>query len=334
MQMNQHAEDASLARRVETGVTVVKGERSQIDGLVNDLSIATRKPAYRTSHGAAFVGDSRELLKSLQAESVNLVMTSPPFALLRKKAYGNEAQEHYIQWFLGFAEEVKRVLKEDGSFVIDIGGSWNPGQPTRSLYHFKLLIMLCEELGFHLAEEFFWYNPSKLPSPAQWVNVERIRVKDAVNCVWWLSKGPRPKASNRRVLQPYSKAMQHLLKHGYKAKKRPSGWDISGKFQKNNGGAIPPNLLVIPNTDSNGQYLKRCRQAGVRAHPARFPADLPRFFIKFLTEPEDVVLDIFAGSNQTGRAAEDEGRKWLAFELDPEYVETSKFRWQEDQLSF
>lgn len=311
---------------------VVEPTPVSLDGLVQDLSLARRQPAYRTSHGAAFVGDSRELLKSLQAESINLVVTSPPFALLRKKEYGNEAQEHYIQWFLEFAEEVKRVLKPNGSFVIDIGGSWIPRQPTRSLYHFKLLIKLCEELGFHLAEEFFWYNPSKLPSPAQWVNVERIRVKDAVNCVWWLSKGPRPEADNRRVLKPYSKAMKDLLKNGYKAKLRPSGWDISKKFSKDNGGSIPPNLLIIPNTDSNGQYLKRCRKAGMRPHPARFPADLPRFFVQFLTKPGDVVLDIFAGSNQTGKAAEDEGRNWLAFELDPEYVKASKFRWPDDQL--
>lgn len=304
----------------------------QLGALVQDIANGTIKPAYQTKAGAAFCGDSRTLLKQIPADSVNLVMTSPPFALLRKKEYGNAEQAHYIEWFMGFAEEVKRVLKDDGSFVIDIGGSWNVGHPTRSLYHFKLLVALCEQMGFHLAEEFFWYNPSKLPSPAEWVNVQRIRVKDAVNCIWWLSKTERPKADNRRVLQPYSQAMLDLLENGYKAQKRPSGWDISTKFSTDNGGSIPPNILIIPNTDSNGQYIQRCRDAGMSPHPARFPPDLPRFFVKFLTDQNDIVLDIFGGSNQTGKVAEEEGRQWLTFELDPEYVEASKFRWDQTQF--
>jgi site-specific DNA-methyltransferase (cytosine-N4-specific) len=85
--------------------------------------------------------------------------------------------------------------------------------------------MLCREFDFHLAQEFFWWNPSKLPTPAEWVNIRRVRVKDAINCIWWLSRTPWPKASNRRVLIPYSDSMEELLKNGYKAKRRPSGHD-------------------------------------------------------------------------------------------------------------
>ena len=123
-------------------------------------------------------------------------MTSPPFGLVRRKEYGNADAHKYLDWFRPFAGQFRRVLKERGSLVIDIGGAWIPGQPTRSLYHFKLLLMLCEEYVFHLAQEFYWWNPSKLPSPAEWVNIRRIRVKDAVNTVWWLSLSPWPKASN------------------------------------------------------------------------------------------------------------------------------------------
>jgi site-specific DNA-methyltransferase (cytosine-N4-specific) len=90
-------------------------------------------------------------------------MTSPPFGLVRKKTYGNEDAEEYCNWFRPFAEGFKRVLKDNGSLVIDIGGAWKPGMPTRSLYHFELLIMLCREYGFHLCQEHFWWNPSKLP---------------------------------------------------------------------------------------------------------------------------------------------------------------------------
>lgn len=195
------------------------------------------------------------------------------------------------------------------------------------------LVDLCHRVGFDLAQEFFWFNPSKLPSPAEWVNVRRIRVKDAVNCVWWLSKTPNPKADNRRVLTEYSDSMQGLLRNGYVAKMRPSGWDISEKFSRDNGGAIPPNLLTIANTDSNGQYLKRCREAGLAPHPARFPPDLPRFFIRFLTEPGDIVLDFLAGSNVTGKVAEEEGRRWMAFELIEDYLRASLFRWEPEDIT-
>ncbi len=210
---------------------------------------------FRETHlGKIIQGDSREVLASRTSESVDLIVTSPPFGLVRKKDYGNVEADEYVDWFKSFAAEFHRVLKDDGSLVIDIGGAWNKGYPTRNLYHFKLLIMLCEELDFHLAQEFYWWNPSKLPTPAEWVTVRRIRVKDAVNTVWWLSKTPWPKASNRRVLQPYSPSMRGLLAKGYRAKKRPSGHDISNKFRIDNGAAIPPNLIAIPNTESNSFY--------------------------------------------------------------------------------
>jgi DNA modification methylase len=281
---------------------------------------------YHTALGAAYLGDSLQLLKHIPDGSVNLIMTSPPYALHFKKEYGNADQEEYVKWFLPFAREFHRVLRDNGSLVVDIGGSYQAGQPTRSLYHFKLLIALCDEIRFHLAQEFFWYNPARLPAPAEWVNVRRIRVKDSVNCVWWLSKTPFPKADNRKVLQPYSKDMERLIKRGYKAKKRPSGHNITSKFRKDHGGSIPPNILILGNNESNGGYLKACQEAGLKVHPARFPKGLPRFFVRFLTDPEDLVIDPFAGSNTTGAVCEQEGRRWLAMEIEEEYLTASKLR--------
>jgi DNA modification methylase len=283
-------------------------------------------PFYTTSYGAAYAGNSLIYLRQIPDDSVDLIMTSPPFALKRKKEYGNVDAKEYVPWFMNFAVQFKRILKETGSLVIDIGGTWVKGQPTRSLYHFELVIALCKNLGLHLAQEFYWYNPAKLPSPAEWVTVRRIRVKDAVDPVWWLSKSPNPKASNWRVLRPYSDSMKKLLKKGYEAQSRPSGHDISENFSKDNKGAIPPNLLRIANTDSNNAYLRKCRESGIKPHPARFPHGLPRFFIKFLTEPGDLVVDPFAGSNITGEVAEGLRRRWLAFDLLEEYLEASKFR--------
>lgn len=288
---------------------------------------------YGTRLGKAYVGDARHLLAQLEDNSVDLVLTSPPFALQRQKAYGNEDQTVYVDWLLSFCGDVLRVLKPTGSFVLDLGGAYMKGRPVRSLYNFRVLIRLCDETGFRLAEEFFWYNPARLPSPIEWVNKRKIRVKDAVNTVWWLSKSDNPKADVRRVLVPYSDRMRKLLANAerfYTAKKRPSGHDISWRFANANEGAIPPNLLEIPNTESNSPYLRLCKLAKVEAHPARFPERLPAFFIDFLTDPHDLVLDFFAGSNTTGAAAERASRRWIAFDSSPEYLAASVFRFVAD----
>jgi DNA modification methylase len=275
-----------------------------------------------------YLGDSLALLRGMASESVDLVVTSPPFALVRKKEYGNETAEEYVTWFTAYALEVLRVLKRTGSFVIDIGGSWIRGMPVRSVYHYQLLIELTRPGRFYLAQDFFWYSPSKLPSPAEWVTVRKIRVKDAVNTIWWLSKTPYPKASNERLSVDYSDAMLSLFKNGYVSKRRPSGHDISDKFSKNRGGAIPSNLIVVSHTSSNDYYQRQCRQTGLPVHPARFPPDIPYFFIEMLTNKDDLVLDIFAGSNVTGWVCENCERKWLAFELEETYIAGSKFRFE------
>lgn len=286
-------------------------------------------PLYVTHFGEAYLGDSLDLLKRISDESIDLVMTSPPFALQRQKEYGNVDQDEYVNWLLSFTIEVKRVLKKTGSFVLDLGGAYRKGRPVRSLYNYRILIRLCDEQGWNLAEEFFWFNPSKLPSPIEWVNKRKIRVKDAVNTVWWLAKTDYPKADITKVLTSYSERMKLLLKNSekyYSPKKRPSGHDISVHFGEDRGGAIPPNLLQIPNTESNSQYLQCCKIVKVKPHPARFPRKLPEFFVNLLTDIDDTVLDIFAGSNTTGATAESLGRKWISFETDQTYLAASGFR--------
>lgn len=300
--------------------------KSSVENLVSTFSQA---PAYTTKQGAAYVGDSLELLKLLPDNSINLVMTSPPFALQRKKEYGNKEQHEYVEWLAQFAKLVHQKLTPDGSFVIDIGGAYEKGKPTRSLYNFRVPICFCDEVGFYLAEDFYWFNPSKLPSPIEWVNKRKIRAKDSVNTVWWFSKTEWPKANVSNVLTEYSKRMKKLLKDPdsfYSPKVRPSGHDIGKSFGQDNGGAIPSNLLQISNSESNGSYLRGCKTVGIKGHPARFPVKLPEFFIKFLTEPGDIVLDIFGGSNTTGQAAESLNRCWLTFDEKADYLAASAFR--------
>lgn len=297
------------------------------------------RPYYQTDGGTAVLGDSLEVMRRIPDGSVSLVLTSPPYALHFKKAYGNKDKHEYVDWMLPFAREIRRILSDDGSFVLNIGGSYNKGVPTRSVYHYKLLVALVEEVGFHLAQECFWYNPAKMPMPAEWVTVRRVRVKDSVEYVWWLSKTPHPKADNRKVLRAYSKDMIRLNQRKLRATTRPGGYIIKESFaDMETGGSIPPNvieddaaedMLRFGNNAANDRYTLRCKAAGIKIHPARFPSALPDFFIRLLTDPEDVILDPFAGSNTTGMVAEKLDRRWVAIESEEDYLRASKFRFDE-----
>lgn len=325
-------------------------------------SLLEDEAAYVTESGAAYHGDSAELLKQLPDECIDLIVTSPPFALQHQKEYGNKDQQSYNDWFMEFVPEVRRVLQPHGSFVIEIGGAFKKGWPERSTYQFELLTRLVDEDEgqFHLAQDFYWFNPAKLPSPIEWVNVRKIRVTDAVTHIWWLSKdinkdaankedeAPIPEANNQRVLQEYSDSQKNLIETGeFNDGKRGSGHNIDSEaFANENEGAIPKNLIEASNTASNTHYLRMVREFeeyGYESHPARFPREIPEFFVDFLTPnpPYDdwdrghldrpVVLDIFGGSNLTGMVAEKKGRYWLAFEQDSDYIETSQFRFMTEE---
>ena len=255
-----------------------------------------------------------------------------------------------MQWFRPFAKQIYRILKPTGSLILNIGGAWKPGIPVRSLYQYQLLMDLCapsrrrkDPPRFFLAQEFYWFNPAKLPGPVQWVNVERVRVKDSIEPIWWLSKTPNPKATNRSVLKPYSKHMERLIRtQNYNRGSRPSGWVASEKWGRDNGGAIPANfltedglealfnVLVESNTSSNDPMRRALRESGINAHPAIFPQSLPEFFILLTTEEGDVVVDPFCGSNTTGFIAEKSNRQWLSIDIQQEYLMASRARWSTD----
>jgi site-specific DNA-methyltransferase (cytosine-N4-specific) len=283
------------------------------------------------------VGKSEEVLagaagKELRGK-VQLVFTSPPFPLNRKKKYGNLEGEQFRDWLVGYAWVLKELLTADGSIVMEMGNAWEPGLPVMSTLAMETLLEFKRAAGLYLCQEFIWFNPARLPTPAAWVTVKRLRVKDAFTRVWWLSTTPYPKADNSRVLQPYSGSMKSLLARGsYNAGKRPSQHHIGAtSFLRDHGGAIPPNvldlepppltnILVEANTQSLSDYRKYCKQAGIDPHPATMPVSLARFFINLCTEVGDVVLDPFAGSNTTGVAAEQLGRQWVSVEASKDYA--------------
>jgi len=287
---------------------------------------------YSTELGTLYDFDSAMMLAkpwgtALEGK-VNLIFTSPPFPLNRRKSYGNKIGREYVDWLSSFAPLFRRLLSDDGSLVVELGNAWQPGEPVMSTLSIEALLELKKKGEFHLCQEFIWNNPARLPSPAQWVNVERIRVKDSFTRLWWLSKTTRPKANNRRILRRYSKDMQKLLRtKKYNPGKRPSEHAIGAtSFFRDNTGSIPSNVISISNTRSLDDYLKYCKENDILKHPARMPIELASFFISFLTEPGDLVLDPFAGSNVTGYTAEMLGRRWVSIEINETFAKSSMSR--------
>lgn len=303
---------------------------------------------YKTAKGRMINSRIEDFLESdignFYQEKVDLIVTSPPFPLLTKKKYGNETGQEYLNWLSALAPKLASLLKPEGSIVIEIGNAWERGEPVMSTLPLEALLAFKKSAGLHLCQQVICHNPARLPSPAEWVTVNRWRLKDSYTHVWWMSKTPRPKADNKRVLVPYSKGMQQLLKkQSYNAGKRPSGHDISKTgFLKDNGGAIaanvvdltdasliPESLLRFSNTGWDAAYRRYCEDRGHEAHPARMQAGLAAFFVQLLTEDNDLIMDPFAGSNTTGAVAEGLGRSWLAVEAHRDYAEGSRGRFLE-----
>jgi hypothetical protein len=288
--------------------------------------------AYRTSRGKIYRGLAEQLLESSVAKrykgKIQLIFNSPPFPLNRKKKYGNLQGRKYTQWLKKFAPQLANLLTPTGSIVLEMGNAWESGKPVMSTLALEALLAFLKVGKLNLAQQFICHNPARLPSPAQWVNVERIRLKDSYTHLWWMSPSERPYADNRSVLTPYSKSMLDLLKNKkYNAGKRPSEFKIGAtSFFTNNNGAIPSNVLTFSNTGSSDLYQQYCRKHELQPHPARMPIGLAEFFIKFLTKPGQYVLDPFAGSNTTGAAADKLKRRWIAVEASKDYVNSSKGR--------
>lgn len=294
------------------------GQSSSNDGLY-----------YTTPKGQFYLGLSEEVLRTKTLRNlkgkIQLIFTSPPFPLNRKKKYGNLQGSEYASRLSSFAPLFSEFLTPDGSIVIELGNAWNSGFPTVSTLPMEALLAFKKAGDLHLCQEFICYNPARLPTPAQWVTIERIRVKDAFTRLWWFSQSPRPKADNRQVLVEYSVAMKKLLKSKkYNPGRRPSEHVIGEQsFLRDNDGAIAPNVIIAANTSSSDSYLDYCKENGLEHHPARMPVDLAEFFVNFLTKKNDWVMDPFAGSNVTGAVAEKLGRRWISIEPNEEYAKGS-----------
>lgn len=289
--------------------------------------------AYRKgTHGAMYQAWIEDFLASRYGTKfksrISLILTSPPFPLNRKKRYGNFQGDDYLRWLTSLAPRLAEMLTPDGSIVLEIGNAWSPGCPIMDTLPLRALLEFLDAGKLKLCQQFVAYNRARLPAPAQWVTVKRIRVKDAFTHVWWMSRTAYPKADNKKVLKPYSGSMEELIRTGkYNAGLRPSEYQI-GKtsFTKNHGGAIRPNVLEFSNTSATGPYQRYCEEHELDPHPARMHPSIAEFFIEFLTDRGDLVMDPFAGSNTTGATAQRLGRRWISVEPNIIYVQGSRGR--------
>lgn len=277
--------------------------------------------------GKYICGECLEKMKEMPDESIDFIFTSPPYAD-QIKDYGQKVvkvkPEKYVEWFIPRAKEMYRILKPNGSFVLNINDKLDGAY--QSLYVFRLAIALCDEVGFHLVRDYIWYNPATPPNVFSRGTMGRTK-KSHEYCLWF-SKSNEWTFNMDAIRKPYSGRMQELFaagpQGGRDSNTRPSrhNFDLSHQW-KDNGGADPGTVISISNTSSNDIFHKICKEYGI-SHPARFPEQLPEFFILAGTNEGDVVLDPFGGSGTTAIVAHRLKRDFVYIEINNDYCDIAQ----------
>ncbi|MGZ7444258.1 DNA-methyltransferase [Paenibacillus sp. TH7-28] len=268
-------------------------------------------------------GKCEEVLTLFPNECVDFVMTSPPYA--DQRFYGTEESkvppDEFVDWFLPKAAEIKRVLKKNGSFVLNINDKVVNGK--QHIYVYELVVRMTKELGYNLVRDYIWYNPS---TPPNVFSSGRFgRTKKSHEYCFWFSKGEDWTFNLDPIRKPYSKDMQKYLDGNGKGDRnyntRPSTHNFNcEKTWEDKGGSDPGSVIEIGNTSSNDNFIKLCKERGI-AHPARFPEKLVEFFILAGTNENDIVLDPFSGSGTTAVSAHRNKRQWIGIDSNQDYCD-------------
>lgn len=269
-------------------------------------------------------GDCIDVLKQMEDGSIDMIMTSPPYAD-QIKNYGDVVEkvkpDAYIDWFLPRAKEFYRVLSPTGSFILNINDKTDG--KFQNIFVFKLVVELCETVGFHLVRDYIWYNPATPPNVFS--RGKMGRTKKSHEYCFWFSKSDTWTFNMDPIRKPYGSGMKKIIEgdeiyRGDRHKNtRPSrhNFDLSHPW-KDNGGADPGSVISISNTASNGTLHKICDELQLK-HPARYPEKLVEFFILSGTNEGDVILDPFAGSGTTGVVAKKNGRNFICIDVNPDF---------------
>lgn len=309
------------------------------------LTEPARKALTPQEAGRVMLGVSTELGVALWANAedvfdrldqpITLILTSPPYALARPRAYGNVRQEDYVEWLVEALSPLVRRLRPGGTLALNVSNDiFEAGSPARSLYRERLVIALCETLGLHKWDEFIWHNPCKAPGPLQWASRTQQQLNVAWEPVYIFTNNPRLcVASNRRVLQQHTERHLQFMSRG--GETRDSVFSDGayrvrpGAYSRVTPGRIARNLQTIPHR-GNDPVLQRARkqaaEMGLPVHGAPMPLALADFMVRYLSEEGDLVVDPFGGWGTTGFAAEKHGRRWISTEKHLEYVQGTSLR--------
>ena len=259
-------------------------------------------------------GDSAEVLKTLPDNSINLIVTSPPYADQRKSTYGGIAPDKYVEWFLPISEQLLRVLKPSGTFVLNIKEKVVDGE--RSTYVMELILAMRKQ-GWLWTEEFIWHKKNSYPG--KWPN----RFRDAWERLLQFNKSKKFAMYQEEVMVPMGDWAKSRLKNLSDTDKRRDNSKVGSGFGKNISNwidrekAYPTNVLHLATECNN------------KKHSAAFPEELPEWFIKLFTKEGDMVLDPFAGSGTTLFVAERMGRNAIGIEIIEEYYKMVKDQLEE-----
>jgi DNA modification methylase len=258
-----------------------------------------------------FENDCLDILRWLPPNCIDLIVTSPPYADQRSHTYGGIHPDKYVEWFLPIAAELKRVLKKEGSFILNIKERVVNGE--RHTYVLELILALRKQ-GWLWTEEYMWHKRNSYPG--KWPN----RFRDGWERCLHFTKDKHFAMYQDAVRVPMGDWSQSRLRNLSETDKRRDNSRVQSGFGKKIENwvgrelAYPDNVLHLATECSN------------RGHSATFPVELPAWFIKLFTQPDDVVLDPFLGSGTAAVAAKQLGRRCIGIEINPEYVQLAQER--------
>ena len=271
----------------------------------------------RTIETKIFLGDSKEVLKQqLDNNSIDLIITSPPYADRRKQTYGGIKPEKYVEWFLPISEELLRVLKPTGTFILNIKEKVEKGE--RHTYVIELILAMRQQ-GWLWTEEFIWHKKNSYPG--KWPN----RFRDSWERLLQFNKEKKFHMYQEEVMVPMGNWAKNRLKNLSETDKIRDNSKVGSGFGKNISNwlnrdkAYPTNVLHLATECNN------------KNHSAAFPEELPEWFIKLFTKENDWVLDPFVGSGTTLEVAKNMQRNSIGIDIVPEYVEMIKSKIQEKE---
>lgn len=282
--------------------------------------------AFSTDLGVAIWGRCQEVYSGI-GEPIALCVTSPPYPLRQARAYGNPDEAKYVDFICESLGPIVSNLIPGGSVVLNISNDiFEPKSPARSLYIERLILALHDRLGLSLMDRMPWVNFSKPPGPTHWACVNRVQLTTAYEPVFWFTNDPmRVRSNNRRVLEPHTDRHTRLMQGGGARRTAVYG-DGAYKIRPDSygritEGKIPRNVIQRGHACNDTRaYREHAASLGLPTHGAMQPTSIPDFFIRFLTEPGDLVVDNFGGTIRTGLAAERLGRRWFVTEWILEYL--------------